>query len=178
MSAASGIRAIVVKAVGRNLPQNTLNGQRPSLNTQNVLGRAGARNSVSSVCREMRRRKRRFRRRTQSSQSLCDSPILLPHLQLWRLIGNGIHYAQKSHLEVQEGMNPSERSPARRPQPLGRPAPRAARVQRAPGQTVHAIPLPQSRTVPKRNPTRISPTSSDEISLRKNLFQRHDWYNT
>ena len=32
------IRAIVGKAVGRNLPQNTLNGQRPSLNTQNVLG--------------------------------------------------------------------------------------------------------------------------------------------
>ena len=48
------IRAIVGKAVGRNLPQNTLNGQRPSLNTQNVLGRAGSRNSVSSVCREMR----------------------------------------------------------------------------------------------------------------------------
>ena len=81
------------------------------------------------------------------------------------LIGNGIHYAQKSHLEVQEGMNPSERRPARRPQPLGRPAPRAARVQRAPGQTVHAIPLPQSRTVPKRNLTRISLTSSDTYIL-------------
>ena len=73
MSTASGIRAIVVKAVGRNLPQNTLNGQRTSLNTQNVLGRAGFRNSVSSVCREMHRRKRSFWRRTQSSQSLCDS---------------------------------------------------------------------------------------------------------
>ena len=54
VSATDGIRAIVVKVVGRNLPQNTLNGQRPSLNTQNVLGRAGFRNSVSSVCREMR----------------------------------------------------------------------------------------------------------------------------
>ena len=66
------IRAIVGKTVGRNLPQNTLNGQRPSLNTLNVLGRAGFQNSVSSVCREMRRRKRSFWRTTQSSQSLCD----------------------------------------------------------------------------------------------------------
>ena len=119
---ASGIRAIVVKAVGQNLPQNTLNGQRPSLNTQNVLGRAGSRNSVSSVCREMRpgpvdqspagKKQRKGNRLADRERSHRGTRIAAQHLDaeaakphLWRSVVNSLppRYFTTEHTETPFG---------------------------------------------------------------------------
>ena len=108
--------------VGEFLPQNTLNGRRPSLNTRKVLDMWGR--GATDFCA------RCAAESEVQIHSLCatlcgkESSLSVPYLQLWSLIGNWIYYALKSHLEMWEGMtapaSPTQMDPDRRATSNGR----------------------------------------------------------